>query len=55
MADLFFECELKTYENLKAADDVAGFEFIPKSELNPNDFGLSSIKKAIDIYKTTKS
>lgn len=52
--DLFFECELKTYENLIAADDVAGFEFIPKKELNPNDFGLNSIKKAIDIFKSSK-
>jgi len=49
--DLFFECKLKNYEHLKAADDVAGFEFIAKNKLNPEEFGLNSIKKAIDIFK----
>jgi len=45
--DLFFECKLKNYEQLKAADDVADFEFIAKNELYPEKFGLDSIKKAI--------
>ncbi len=48
--DLFFECKLKNYEQLKAADDVAGFQFIAKNELNPADFGLNSIKKAIEKF-----
>lgn len=48
--DMFFECKLKNYEQLKAADDVAGFEFIAKNELNPDDFGLESIKKAIEKF-----
>lgn len=49
--DLFFECKLENYKELKAADDVAGFEFIPVNELNPPDFGLDSIQKAIAILK----
>lgn len=49
--DLFFECRIQNTDNLKACDDVASFLFIPKSELNPNDFGLDSIKKAIEIYR----
>ncbi|MFZ4581033.1 MAG: NUDIX hydrolase [Paludibacter sp.] len=53
--DLFFECQLQNYKNLKAADDVAGFEFISIKNLNPELFGLSSIKKAIDIFKRTKT
>ncbi len=48
--DLFFECKLKNYEQLIAADDVAGFEFIAKNELNPAEFGLDSIKKAIEKF-----
>jgi ADP-ribose pyrophosphatase YjhB (NUDIX family) len=53
--DLFFECKLQNYENLKAADDVAGFEYISIENLNPELFGLNSIKKAIDIYIRTKT
>ena len=49
--DLFFKCKLESTENLKASDDVASFLFVPKSELNPTDFGLESIKKAIEIYR----
>jgi len=49
--DLFFECKLENYELLKAADDVAGFEFMNPGELNPENFGLNSIKKAIISYK----
>lgn len=49
--DLFFECEVSNCKNLIAADDVAGFEFIAIKNLNPDAFGLSSIKKAIEIYK----
>jgi hypothetical protein len=36
---------------LKAADDVAEAFFIKREELNPEEFGLSSIRKAVGIYK----
>lgn len=49
--DLFYVCELQNYTNLQAADDVAGFEFVALSTLNPADFGLASVRKAVGIYK----
>ena len=43
--DLFFECKIDDFSNMKAQDDVLELLFIPKNELNPEDFGLMSIKK----------
>lgn len=48
--DLFFECTIQNHNNLQAADDVAGFEFIALSEINSFDFGLHSVRKAVEIY-----
>lgn len=49
--DLFFECKILNYADLQAADDVAGFEFVALAAINPADFGLHSIRKAVEIYK----
>lgn len=49
--DLFFECKVKGYDVLHAEDDVAELQFIAIKELNPEDFGLQSIKKAIRKLK----
>lgn len=46
--DFFFECKIDDFSNMKAQDDVVELLFIPKEELNPNDFGLISIKKGIE-------
>ncbi len=48
--DSFFTCELKTFENLKASDDVQSFRFIPLNQINPAEFGLKSIRKAVSIF-----
>lgn len=48
--DMFFACKLKSNKNLKAADDVESFEFIPIREINPEYFGLKSIRKAVEIF-----
>ena len=50
--DLFFECKIDDFSNIKAQDDVSELIFIPKQELNPNDFGLTSIKKGIEKLQT---
>jgi len=52
--DMFFSCQLKSNENLKASDDVENFEFIPSEKINPELFGLKSIRKAIDFFLTEK-
>ncbi|MDO9154085.1 MAG: NUDIX domain-containing protein [Paludibacter sp.] len=49
--DLFFAAKIKTDSEIKPADDVADCFFIPLKDLNPDLFGLKSIKKAISIYK----
>lgn len=45
--DLVYRCFVKNAENLKAEDDVAKLEFIKISELNPELFGLLSVKEVI--------
>ncbi len=50
--DLFFECRIDDFSNMKAQDDVVELIFIPKQELNPEDFGLTSIRKGIEKLQT---
>ncbi len=49
--DLVYLCEGKDIHALKAEDDVAKLEFIKISELNPDLFGLLSIKEVIQIIQ----
>ncbi|MFT4221870.1 NUDIX hydrolase [Dysgonomonas sp.] len=52
--DLVYLCKIKDTHVLKAEDDVAKLEFIKISELNPDLFGLLSIKEVIQkIQKMT--
>ena len=46
--DFFFECKIDDFSNMKAQDDVVELLFIPRKELNPDDFGLVSIKKGVE-------
>ena len=48
--DLFFSCRLKSIENLKASDDVEDFEFISPENIQPELFGLQSIRKAVEMF-----
>ncbi len=50
--DLFFECKVDDFSKIKAQDDVLELLFIPKNKLNPDDFGLASIKKGIEKLQT---
>ena len=49
--DMFFECEVDSFEDAKAADDAAELLTIPVAQLNSAEFGLQSIKKAINFYR----
>lgn len=49
--DLFFECISEDINRAKAADDAASIKILPIKELNSKEFGLSSIKQAIDLYQ----
>ncbi len=48
--DMFFACKLNDTTGLKASDDVEACFFVPLSELNPELFGLKSIKKAVSLF-----
>jgi ADP-ribose pyrophosphatase YjhB (NUDIX family) len=47
--DLFFACTLKSNKNLKPSDDVEDCFFIPLNEINPELFGLNSVRKAVGM------
>ena len=53
--DLFFESKISENIEMKAMDDVESLLWMKVDELNPEFFGLSSIKKGIslimNIYK----
>ncbi len=48
--DLFFETEIPNNQKILANDDVEECFFIPIDKLNPQLFGLKSIKEAIKRY-----
>lgn len=48
--DLFFECDILSPAGLLAQDDVAESKFVALTDLQLDCFGLSSIRKAVDIY-----
>ena len=50
--DLFYRCRVKQCENLEADDDVAEAFFIPVERVNPEDFGLDSIRKGVIRFLT---
>lgn len=52
--DLVYLCKVDDMQNIKAEDDVASLQFIKISELNPNLFGLRSVKEVIQEIKIMK-
>ncbi|MCL1942071.1 MAG: NUDIX domain-containing protein [Candidatus Azobacteroides sp.] len=48
--DLFFECEVKNSDRLQANDDVAEVFFLPRKEIDPEKFGLTSVKKGLKSW-----
>lgn len=50
--DLVYLCKVKDSHVLKAEDDVAKLEFIKIPELNPDLFGLHSVKEVIKKIQT---
>ena len=45
--DLFFECQVDEFSMAKASDDASEIIFLQPHEINPDDFGLDSIRKSI--------
>lgn len=50
--DLFFECETESFDLAHASDDAAGIVILRPEQLQPEDFGLQSIKKAVARYQS---
>ena len=50
--DMFFQCKIDDFGNMKAQDDVLELLFIPKQELNIEDFGLKSIREGFEKLQT---
>jgi NAD+ diphosphatase len=48
--DFFFRCRIDDFSALLAADDVAEAFFVKQEALNPEKFGLASIRKAVEMY-----
>ena len=46
--DLFFLCRIDSHSNLAAHDDVSECIWIPFNEIDPQAFGLSSVRKGIE-------
>ena len=50
--DLFFACRIADFSSLHADDDAAEVLFIPIKKIQPEDFGLDSIRKAVRMWIT---
>lgn len=48
--DIFFECQIDSFDSLKAADDVASLQFIDPSQIKVEDFGFPSVREGIRRY-----
>ncbi len=53
--DMFFHCRVDTTATLTADDDVSELQWIAIDDLRSEDFGLASIKKAIERLKEIKT
>jgi mutator protein MutT len=48
--DMFFLCRVKDTTHITAMDDAAAAFFIPLAEIHPEEFGLGSIRKGLDMF-----
>lgn len=47
---MFFLCTVEDMSHFSAMDDVADSFFLPLSEINPEDFGLDSIRRGLKKF-----
>ena len=48
--DMFFRCAVADSRHFKAMDDAAEAFFLPLKDIHPEDFGLGSIRKGLQIF-----
>lgn len=52
--DMVYKCTINDFSPMKAEDDVTQLSFISRKNLNPDEFGLLSIKGVIEKLKKEK-
>ncbi len=53
--DFFFECQVKDTSVLHAADDAASCQWVPLDQIQPEAFGLHSIRQGVIRYLKEQS
>ena len=48
--DQFFVCKVKDYVGLRAMDDVADSFWVPLEKVNPEEFGLNSVREGVKRF-----
>ena len=49
--DLFFECSVKSFENIILQDELNDYFFTPIQDLNLNQIGFDSVRATLQWYK----
>lgn len=52
--DLFFECRVDSFSGAIPADDAAEIVVLPLPSVRPAEFGLPSVRKAVERYTSEK-
>jgi len=50
--DMFFECQVETFNGASAEDDAAEIIIIRPENLKAEEFGLTSIRQAVTLYQS---
>ncbi|MCD7936844.1 MAG: NUDIX domain-containing protein [Tannerellaceae bacterium] len=48
--DLFYECTVDSFEGIRAADDAAEVVTLPFAAIDPEEIGLTSVRRAVTLY-----
>jgi NADH pyrophosphatase NudC (nudix superfamily) len=48
--DQFFLCKVKDCSCIQAMDDVSESFWMPLEDVNPEDFGLNSVRKGVEMF-----
>lgn len=48
--DMFFCCEVEDTLHYKAMDDAAALFFVPLKDIRPEEFGLGSIRRGLQLF-----
>lgn len=51
--DLFYLCKVQNTQELRAMDDVSDSFWVPLDNINPDDFGLTSVREGVKRFLKT--